>query len=475
MRKFTSEEILTADPLKVMFLLSFPVMISQFLLTLYHLADTFWLGHLPPSESGEAVAGLQISWPVIWFLISFSFGFGIAGMALVSQYTGAKEKRNANIIASQMLSLSLLFGLIIAIFGFMLTPYLVPLITKSATVTRTAITYMQLIFWGMPFIFVAFTFQSILSAKGDTITPMYINLFTVALNVILDPFLIFGWWRFPYLGVLGAALATVICQGIAASISIYLLFRGTKGIKITTNSLIPVWKWLKKIFKIGLPAAIGYSTTAFGFGLVMAIIGRVNNPETVIAAYGVGDKLISIIFIVVDGLGTGIITLIGQNLGANLINRVEEIARKSLRVVFLITLLEAALVFALKVPLFMLFIPNRPDIIAEGIHFLTIFTLGIPFFGLVGAIMALFRGSGHNVQPMIVDMVRLWGLRIPLAYFLGVQFGSTGIWWGMALSNVIAAIIALFFYFQGEWKKQVIHEYKDTIQPAPSPFIPEEG
>ena len=140
-----------------------------------------------------------------------------------------------------------------------------------------------------------------------------------------------------------------------------------------------------------------------------------------------GDKLINIIFIVVDGLGTGIITLIGQNLGANLIKRVEEIARKSLQVVFLITLLEAALVFALRIPLFKLFIPNRPDIIAEGIYFLTIFTLGLPFFSLIGAIMTLFRGSGHNVQPMIVDMVRLWGLRIPLAYFLGNQFGSTGI------------------------------------------------
>jgi len=275
--------------------------------------------------------------------------------------------------------------------------------------------------------------------------------------------------------VLGAALATVICQGIAASISLYLLFKGTKGIKITLNGLIPVWKWLKKIFKIGLPAAIGHSTTAFGFVLVMAIIGRVSNPETVIAAYGVGDKMINIIFIVVDGLGTGIVTLIGQNLGANLIDRVEEIARKSLRVVFLITLLEAALVFTLRIPLFKLFIPGRPDIIAEGIHFLTIFTLGIPFFGLIGAIMALFRGSGHNVQPMIVDMVRLWGLRIPLAYFLGNQFGSTGIWWGMALSNIIAAIVALFFYFQGGWKKQVIHEYKETIQSTPSPFVPEEG
>jgi Na+-driven multidrug efflux pump len=202
---------------------------------------------------------------------------------------------------------------------------------------------------------------------------------------------------------------------------------------------------------------------------------RVNNPERVIAAYGVGDKLINIIFIVVDGSGTGIITLIGQNLGANLINRVEEIARKSLRVVFLVSLLEATLVFTLRIPLFKLFIPDRPDIITEGIHFLTILTLGIPFFGLIGAIMALFRGSGHNIQPMIVDILRLWGLRIPLAYFLGNQFGSTGIWWGMVLSNTLAAIVALFFYFQGGWKKQFIREYKETIQPAPSPFIPEEG
>ena len=475
MRKVTRKEILTGNPLKVMFLLSFPVMISQFLHTLYHLADTFWLGHLPPTESGEAVAGLQISWPVIWFLIAFSFGFGIAGVALISQYTGAGEKKNANIVANQMVSLSIIFGLIIAIFGFILTPYLVPLITKSATVTRTAITYMQFIFWGIPLIFIVFTFQSILSAKGDTITPMYINLFTVILNLMLDPFLIFGWWRFPHLGVVGAALATVICQGIAASISLYLLFKGTKGIRITLNGLIPAWKWLKKIFKIGLPAAIGHSTTAFGFVLVMAIIGRMNNPETVIAAYGVGDKLINIIFIVVDGLGTGIMTLIGQNLGANLIGRAKEIAKKSLQVAFLITLLEATLVFALRIPLFKLFIPDRPDIISEGIHFLTIFTLGMPFFGLTGAMMAIFRGSGHNVQPMIVDIIRLWVLRIPLAYFLGNQFGSTGIWWAMALSNIITAVVALYYYFRGGWKKQVIHEYKDTIQPTVPSFIPEEG
>jgi len=271
MRKITREEILTGNSLKVIFVLSFPVMISQLLQTLYHLADTFWLGHLPPAESGEAVAGLQISWPVIWFFIALSFGFGMAGIALVSQYTGAGEKKNANMVASQMLSLSIIFGLIVAVLGFTLTPYLVPLITKSATVTRTAITYMRLIFWGMPFMFIAFTFQSILSAKGDTITPMYINLISVTLNVILDPFMIFGWWRFPHMGVMGAALATIICQSIVAFISLFLLFKGTKGIKITLNALIPAWKWLEKILKIGLPAALGNSTTALGFVIVMSV------------------------------------------------------------------------------------------------------------------------------------------------------------------------------------------------------------
>lgn len=471
MRKVTREEILNGNPVKVMFLLSFPIMISQFLHTLYTLADTFWLGHLPAAESGGAVAGLQIAWPIIWLLIAFSFGFSMAGVAFVSQHTGAGEHKKANIAASQVFSLSIIFGVAIAVLGVIGTPYLVPLITKAASVTGTAIVYLKLVFWGMPFIFIAVVFQSILSAKGDTVTPMQINLFTVTLNIILDPFLIFGWWRFPQMGILGAALATVICQGIAAAISIYFLFKGTKGIKITLKGLIPMWEWMKKIFKVGLPAAVGNSTTAFGFVLVMGIIGRVSNPETVLAAYGVGDRLISIIFIAVQGLGMGIMTLIGQNLGANLIHRVEKIAKEGLKIVVFVTILEALLIFALRVPLFKAFIPGRPDIIQEGVRFLTIFIIGIPFFGLFGAITALFRGSGHNVQPMVADIIRLWALRIPLAYFLGMRFDSTGIWWGMALSNVGAAIIALFFYYRGEWKKQIIHKEKlETV-----PIVPTEG
>jgi len=472
MRKVTREEILNGSPVKVMFVLSFPIIISTLLQVLYNLGDTFWLGHLPASESGGAVAGMQIAWPLIWFLIAFSFGFAMAGIALVSQYIGAGDRKKANFSAGQVLSLSIIFGVLITIFGVIFSPVFAHLITKNVTVVKNAVLYLKLIFLGMPFMFIAGVFQAILSAEGDTITPMYVNLVTVTLNIVLDPFLIFGWWIFPRMGIQGAALATVVCQGIASVIALYILFKGKKGIRIALKDLVPDFPWVKKIFKIGFPAAIGNGTSAFGFLIVTAIIGRVSNAEVALAAYGIGDRMISLEFIIVDALAMGIATLIGQNLGANLIERVTKIAKKGLQIEILITIVESVLLFALRVPLFKLFIPGRADILAEGVHFVTIFMVGIPFFGILDATSALFRGSGHNTPPMIVDIVRLWALRIPLAFLFSLYFGSTGIWWGMALSNVGAASLALFFYFKGEWKKKVIEEKKEE-ETVPSPVSTE--
>ena len=472
MRKVSREEILSSSPVKVMFALSFPIMVSQLLQVLYNLADTFWLGHLPASESGGAVAGMQIAWPLVWFLIAFSFGFAMAGIALVSQYIGAGDKEKANFSASQVLSLSIIFGVIIAVIGVVFSPVFARLITKNAEVVNNAVLYLKLIFLGMPFMFIAGVFQAILSAEGDTVTPMYVSLITVTLNIVLDPFLIFGWWHFPKMGIRGAALATVVCQGIAAVIALYILFKGKKGIEIVLKDLIPDFSWMKKILRIGFPAAIGNGTSAFGFLVITGIIGRVQNAEVALAAYGVGDRMISLEFILVDALSMGIATLIGQNLGANLIERVAEIAKKGLQIEILITIAESILLFALRIPLFKIFIPGRADILSEGVKFVTIFMVGIPFFGLIGAISALFRGSGHNTPPMIVDIIRLWGLRIPFAFLFSLHYGSTGIWWGMALSNVGAAMVALFFYFKGEWKKSVIEE-KPMEEGIPSPVPPE--
>ncbi|PMP82844.1 MAG: MATE family efflux transporter, partial [Caldisericum exile] len=110
MRKVLREEILTGNPIRIMFQLGLPIMITQIFFTFYNMADTFWLGHLPPTESGSAVAGLQVAFPIIWFLISFTLGFGFAGTAFVSQYTGANDQKNANRAASQVVAFLTLAG-----------------------------------------------------------------------------------------------------------------------------------------------------------------------------------------------------------------------------------------------------------------------------------------------------------------------------------------------------------------------------
>ncbi len=457
-RKVTRSEILNGNPVKVMFVLSLPIMVSQLLQVVYNLTDTFWLGHLPASQSGSAVAGMQISWPLIWFLIAFSAGFGMAGVALVSQYMGAGDRGKADFSAAQVMSLAIILGVSTAVIGALFSPLFARFVTKDAEVVKNAVLYLRIIFLGLPFMFIAGVFQSVLSAEGDTVTPMHVNLFTITLNIVLDPILILGLLGFPRLGIRGAALATVFCQGIASVMALYILFSGKRGIRIYLKDLLPNLTWMKKIFKIGLPAAIGSGTTAFGFLVVIGIIGRVHNAEVALAAYGIGDRMISLEFIIVDALSTAIATLIGQNLGANLTERVSEIAKKGLLIEIAITLIESVLLFALRVPLFKLFIPDRPDILSEGAKFVTIFMIGIPFFGIIGAISALFGGSGHNKPPMIVDIVRLWVLRIPLAFLLSLKYGSVGIWWGMALSNIGAALIAFYFYFKGDWKKPVIEE-----------------
>ncbi|MEF3245645.1 MAG: MATE family efflux transporter [Caldisericaceae bacterium] len=464
MRKLSREEILTLHPVKAMFILGFPLMLSQILFTLYNLVDTFFLGHLGKELSGNAVAGLQISFPIIWFLISFVIGFGFAGIALVAQFTGANDKKNANYAAAQMISFSIVAGVITLIIGFFFMPQIARLITNVADVSIVAINYMKVYFLGVPFLFISAIFQNILAAKGDNVTPFKITLIANLINVVLDPFLIFGWWIFPRLTIVGAALATVIAEFIGAAISLFYLFNGTKGIKLTLTDLRIDLSWYKRIFKIGLPAAVGNSGTSLGFLFLTGLIGRLPNAEVALAAYGIGDRAIHIIFVVVEGIGAAIVTLIGQNIGAGLIDRAELIARLGIKIEFVITLIESASIFLVRNAIFKIFIPGNTLVIQEGSKFLTIFILGLPFFGLFSAVSGVFRGSGHNLEPMIGDLLRLWGLRLPLSYILSRFYGSSGIYWGMTLSNIIASIVLYVIFTFGKWKTPIIKKEEILIE-----------
>lgn len=457
-RTASREQILQGPIVSTMFRLAWPLMISSLLHYLYNMADTFWVGHLPVAENASSVAGLQIAGPVIFFLMAFAFGFNSGGLALVSQYMGAHRKDEANTAAAKTLSLSIVFGLLIMVTGVVFSPTLLRLLTSDASVARAGTIYTRTIFIGMPFEFVAVAYAQVMAAYGDTVTPMLINLVTVLANVVLDPFMIFGWGPFARMTIAGAAWATVICQMLAATISLVILFRGRHGLHVHWRDLLPEWSWYGRILRIGLPASIGASGTSFGFLVLTGIIGRVSNATIALSAYGIGDRFINISFIAIDGLSLAISTMVGHALGGDLRKRANRVVWTGTALMFGILVGEGALLWLFTPWLFKAFIPTQPAIISEGILFMSLFLPSIPFFGIVSGVQSAFQGSGHNTPPMIMQLVRLWGLRVPLSWFFGfaLHMGSRGIWIGMLISNVLAALLALVFMATIDWHHKVI-------------------
>ncbi len=482
----SKNEILEGNVFLVMFKLGWPMMIATFLRTLYNLIDAFWLGRIPdPEIASLSVTAVGQGWTIVFMMMSIEIGFGVAALALVSQYTGSKNYIEADKTAGQLYFIAIVASVIIGIFGYFMTPAFMDLLTgtgeEAAQLAHYGTMYIQIIFLGLPFMFLFFAFMYVMRGWGDTLTPMKITAISVTLNLIIDPILIFGSGTMPYigitipeipfigpipaLGVRGAAIATITSRGVGALAASYLLFTGKLGLKLDIAYLKPDLSRLKKFLNIGIPAAIGRFGTSIGFIILWAIIYRLPNPKVAGAAYSVGNRILNITFLVMGGFAMAISTMVGQSLGADDIERSEEVTKKGFIAVASLMLIFAVALFLLRNNLIGIFMPDNPDVIKEGANFLMIFALAMPFFGVFRGVTSTLSGSGHTRAQMVLSLVRLWGLRLPMVFLFAIflSLNSTGVWLGMALSNVVAFILAMGVYKTGLWKKKVIED-----KPTPS-------
>lgn len=451
--------ILNGDIIRTAMTLGWPVMLSNVFQTVYNLTDAFWLGKLGP----EAVAAPSISWPIMFLFISLSAGFGISGISLVSQYTGAKLPEKANKSAGQLLFVLLSSSCVAAILGFIFAGDVLMLIGASKVVQDTTTPYLQTMFLAMPFLFSHFGFRSILRGYGDTRTPMVLTISSAVFDTILDPFFVFGWGFIPQMGVVGAALTTLITRGIVAIIDMYLLFSGKVGIKLKLSDLKPDILWIKKIVSIGVPSAIGQSGTALGFVVLISLVSIEDNllpgEGILLAAYGIGSRLVNLVNIILWGGVSALSTMVGQNLGANQNERAGEIVKKLLLSFFFLSVIASATVYFLRVQLYLFFI-NDPSVLEAGSIFITFFVFSVPFFTVFRMVGGVFEGAGNTKPSMVLSLIRLWGLRTLLScvFYFVFGMGAMGIWLGMTIGNFAAAVISVAWLSKGTWKKKVIEE-----------------
>ncbi|MGQ9700555.1 MAG: MATE family efflux transporter [Candidatus Bipolaricaulaceae bacterium] len=447
----TRDRILNGPVLRTMGVLAWPVMVTAALQALYNLVDAFWLGRLGTA----AVAAPGMAWPILFFFMSFAGGFQAAGSTFVAQHFGAGDRRGAERSAGQILGFLGLLSATLGALGYALAPHVLRLIRAPQEVLPYALTYLRIECLGLPLMFAAQAFGGFMVGLGQTRFLMYINASSLLLNAVLDPLFIFGWGPFPAWGVAGAAWATVLSRAGVAAIGLSVLFSGRKGLRLRARDLHPRPREVLPILRVGLPNVLDQASTSFGFVVMMGLVAGFGT--SVVAAYTVGNRIINLINVVSWGAGSALLAMIGQNLGAEQYARAAQVARRGIAATFLALVGLYGLTLLLRRPLFALFVAD-PAVIQEGVWYIAIFGISIPFFGLFDASAAVFRGSGHTVPPMLMAIVRLWGLRVPLSGLFGYQLGlgTTGMWVGMTLSNVLAGVALALWLRRGTWKRRMV-------------------
>ncbi len=448
-KKINRELILHGNMVHAILSLAIPVVINSFLQTMYNLTDTYWLGQIGTAQ----LAAINLVTPVQNIIINFGGGITVAGSVLVTQYIGAGKKEEAMKMANQIFAAAMLFALVCTTACFLATPGIVTWLGADAETYGHSLMYLRIVIWDMPFLFVINLFSAIHQAQGDTVRPMFLNLGGIVLNLILDPLFIMGL----KLGAGGAAAATLFAKIVPAIVAIFLLTRPEKEIHISRKYMHFEKEKLKLILKIGLPSAIGGSTMQLGFLLMSRNVYAYGTQA--MAAYGIGNKINSVITLPSNGIGSATATIVGQNIGARQQDRAEQGYKISRRICVVFLFISGMILSRKPISTAIVSVfSDDMEVIAMAADFLSIMAFWCFTNGVYNTSMGLFQGTGHTEVIMAADASRLWVFRFLTLWVCGevLHMGVRSVWYSVVISNGICAVILYLLYRLGIWKKAKI-------------------
>ena len=446
--------------------LAYPLVLGNLLQTFYNLADMFWVGRVGP----DAVGAVSLMFPLTWMFVSTAMGITAATIALVSQYVGAGDDRQADRVVAQTILLTIAVSVTLAALGWTFRHELLSTMGAEGQVFVDALDYIEVIFFALPLTFLFFAFRASLQGAGDTKTAMWLMLGSAGLNVVLDPFLILGWGPFPAMGTRGAAWATFAARAFVTAAGVGILLRGGFGVKLHPRDLVPDPGILRKLVGVGYPATIDGWARSFAAVAMASFVTPFGTAA--IAAYGIGVRLMSVSWSVAGAVGQATSTGVGQNIGARTPDRAARVTWVATAATMGFLLAAAALCVAF--PRFMMGIfVDDPAVIEEGVTFLYYIAPFWAFFGGTMVIQGAFRGAGQTKVAMALSFLSRWVFRIPVALGLafatlavpgtaiaveGLGIGVVGIWAAFSVGALASFVLAVFWFRLGRWTEGVIED-----------------
>ncbi|WP_244605273.1 MATE family efflux transporter [Halorussus halobius] len=468
----SADDITEGGLARPLFHLAWPIVVTQLLQVTYNVADAFWLGR----HSADAVGAISLAFPIIFFLIAFGTGFNVAGSTLVAQYVGADSEGSAGTVAGQTLGVVVAAGAVLSVVGHygagpMLSLYPSNPATAEAVVPL-AQQYMELFVLGLPFMFAFMAFSALLRGYGDPRTPMRVMILSVALNVVLDPILVFGMGPFDPMGIEGAAVATVVARTVGGVVGVAVLFGTGLGPSVGVGDLVPDASHVRDIVTLGVPAALEESAGALAMVVLTVVI--VTFEPAVIAAYGLGNRLISLVFLPAVGFGRATNTIVGQNLGAGKPDRAERAVKLAAAVGASVMVALGVLAATFPEPVVSVFMATGTEdaarTIAYSVEYLRIRTVEFAFIGVFHVLVGAYRGAGNTKTALAFSMLALWFVRVPVVAYLGLgtSLGPTGVWIGVAAGHVVGALAAAAWFTRGTWKEAVVDGARSSVGSEPT-------
>lgn len=409
-------------------------------MTTFHTVDTFWIGRYLGADSLAAVTG-SVFW--IWLVISIGEMVSIGVDAIVARRHGERRPHEAAHVVGDGVIFGAVLGLVIAALSPVLLTTLFALMQTNAQVTDIGEHYLGAYLLGMPLIFAFFAVDAAFRAAGDTRTPLYILLLTTVLGLLLDPLLILGAGPVPAMGVRGAALATLVPRGVACVVGVWLLH---KRAMITLSwPRFSVWG---QIIRIGVPAA----TTGVAFSFIYVMLTRTTTQfgTPALAALGLGFRVESIVYVVSVGAGAAVAAIVGQSLGAGDTERARKAGWSAMRLVTILGAVMALVTVSMPETLAALFSTDAA-VIAEAARYLRIAAFSQLFLGAEVVLESAMGGAGWTLPPML-GSTAITALRIPIGAWAAAQFGTTGLWWTLALTAAARGVLMALLWGSGRWR-----------------------
>ncbi|MBO6157734.1 MAG: MATE family efflux transporter [Firmicutes bacterium] len=420
----------------------FPILIGSFFQQLYNMVDTFVVGRYVGTD---ALAAVGTTGSVISLLVGFFVGIASGATVIISQYYGAGSEEQVGRAVHTGIAFSLMAGVLLMIVGISTAKPVLRLMNVPDDIINDSATYMQVYYAGIIGNLIYNIGTGILRAVGDSKRPLYILIVCCMVNIVLDlSFVLVLHW-----GVFGVAFATILSQLISAILILVCLMRTHDIYRLSVRKIRLYVVEFKEMLRIGLPS--GMESVLYSISNVLMQTAINGFSTAAIAAWSTIGKIDAVMWMVMQAFGISISTFVGQNFGARQYDRVKQGVKIGLGM-NLVSIFVISLIIYIFGGVFLGIFTVDQDVISIGTGFLRIFAPAYIVYVLINVFSATIRGCGEAVQPMIITVFGICGLRIlwlvvalPLHHTMNMVALSYDVSW------VATGIIFTIYYLRGHW------------------------